>query len=246
MKSEVNIRLRSALYLCCGWKVHGEAAHRSPAVALSFIRSGRQCDAGVGFPLCVCGTGLWGLECCVLCQHSTNARAAASLFLPAPRYLSISVPLATSCPSVLLTYLHFDSTSHKSSMLQLAESALMLFPGCITLCCRLIPGSLSLFFFDWIRRTSCQVATHRSNGASLQLWHHTRFTWAFDSCPNTTDSFALRGLQIKQTQYHQKKLFDNYYFNFSQIHSQLWQSSSQHEKNRWYIWNYTFEKVTDW
>lgn len=71
-----------------------------------------------------------------------------------------------------------------------------------------LPSStLTLFSFDWIRRTSCQVASHWSSSASLQLWHHT--VSHEPSIPVQIQLIALhREAQIKKTHYYRQKVLE--------------------------------------
>lgn len=122
MSGDVNIPLLSGLYLCllllsaaAESTLCGGASLLSPAVVLSFIRSWRQCDAGVGFPLCVCGRDFEGSS--VVCSVNTVQCESRRISLPVAAMSTFDLGANLSVLSLRLTYLLQCSTSHKDSML---------------------------------------------------------------------------------------------------------------------------------
>lgn len=159
-----------------------------PAALLSFIRSPRQWNASVGFPLnsalCTC---LWGQTSALWWLRPTQQLAlppSAALHLSSCLFSStfhlffVTHGYAFLSSPVLLTFTWspFSNFSEKVNAVPLAaaESALMLFcqPGPASLLRRspyLTRTSLPLS----LASTSHQVAIHSSTGDSFQLWHHT-------------------------------------------------------------------------
>lgn len=145
----------------------------SPAVLLSFIRSSRQRDAGVGFltnsALCVCVCLCLGGQVWYLCfvnriQHSNLLFLLLQLyiFLCFPPF---SVTNGSLSPDPLLPTSQREAAS--AAPLAAAESALMF--------CQASPASPLFCSLGLILRsladTSHQVTTHSSTGDLL--WHHT-------------------------------------------------------------------------
>lgn len=111
--------------------------------------------------LCV-RAGLWGTR--VLCALSTQSQhKSRRVSLPVAAMLVFDVPssylLSCSYTRLLTGTQRCSSWISAKCCFQSVNAVLSAHPS--------LSSPLSLFSFDWIRRTSCQVASHWSSGASL-------------------------------------------------------------------------------
>lgn len=222
MHHSVVINLTSSSLLCCSRlllycyiKVHCVFALRIslllfPAVLLSFVRTSRQREVGVGFLMnsAVCEDKSWRTNVMsVLCRNWPTLQLA----LPPSAVLHFfSFPLSSTshrsllqvgvCFSLALSYFYlipffqllWESQCWPACSSWISANVVLPAPSCISplsfsLSHPSLPPSLPCSLTHW-HVTSSGLSQQHQRLAPTLTSHH--FTWAFNCCPNELDSSA--------------------------------------------------------